>query len=294
MTRATQMAIVSSLLAQERHVKAAGHEKEAVTLLARGMGHLLRFGGKAIGGAARRAARSGRRFPVQGGRTLQVPPSRFDRALQRTGRNLQHGASRVASKFDDWARNHNWAGGLSARGKALRGASQPPTIGPLPLPPSTPPPVGGRPYGWGTRWANEPLDSWAAKGGWRRPVRNVVGLAVPHTLHNPVLLGSTIGLGMDRHNHAKRVEQAGHFGAAEALAQLRQNPFTQGIPAMMVGTERMTKGLTDKKLPGVAHHLRQLEGPDGDAYRKGFLRRSMFGAMLPGVNTDQYDYRNYY
>lgn len=266
------MAVVATLMRPSAPL--AGHDKQAMTVLPWLARAGVRYGGRALGAASKavgslaRAASTGSSRAGLG--TASRAPGMYSKAMERGGQwlqdagsSLQQGGGRLADRWQGQA--------LVRSANAARNARlQPPASRP--------------PAGWGTRWYNNRLDNWADRGGMRPAIRGAIGFIAPRSLTQGTHLGVTAGLIGDRANHASRLEDAGQYGAARAVHQLRQNPMTQGMGALFASPDRVAQGFADKGLSRAAEHLRGLAEQGVEGY--GYENMSRYGrAFIPGVSS---------
>lgn len=195
--------------------------KEAWSLLPKALGAVTRYGGKALTGAGRFGAARVAQGAGSGGA--------WTGAATRAGQSLQNAGNQ-----------------MYAYGRKLH-AARPRA---LPSNPSQ--------YPFGLRAVNQGLDRFASRGGiGRRALRGIVGTAIPKTYAGGAKNLALLGLAGDRYMHGQRLADAGNYGAARAIHELRQSPFSSGLGALFGSSDMVARGLEGQNQAGVANYMRQ-------------------------------------
>lgn len=293
------------------------HEKEAWALAARAAGGALRHGGQAmkfLGGLGR----AGRGLGMAGRGALQTEraavsalPATQRIGAQAFGGNTMRGMGRsmwnAGQRLTGWGKARATAAGARPPLSSTVGAVPPPvpgvagagfrTPGYVPRSLSSPRPPAAAPAGGAGAGYTPPGPAWLPWNkhlfhplarrtqNWKSPVARFAGRSLlspfmrPLTGLNFAMLGGTIA---DRSNYASQLQDAGNYGAARALYEMRQNPFSRGLPAVFAPSGMVADGLEQRGLSGVAGYTRDFAADPSKADQFASRRNR---ALIPGLSA---------
>ena len=280
MTRAAQMLMVSSLLGQVPHEKQAGAIAAGAKVFGLGsklLSGMTRFGGKALMSPGLiNGLRGGATALSGGGRASQAVGSVMGAGARvaetvaplagRVGGAMERGAVRLNEFGNSRIQAGNFRQGMASISNMSQTARQAAQA------------ANPQRYSWLLNRPNQALDRYAAKGGLRPALRYGAGLVVPKTWTSGISMGANYALAGDRMNHAGNVEDAANFAAANAVYQMRQDPFVSGMGGVW-GPSKMVSDRIALKHPGMANQFNKLTA-GGQSYADSQTRRNAWGAVL--------------